>query len=45
VIVRPSTSSSVVPEEIEPDFVAHMKKLEIEEGARFAVADDAGMWV
>jgi hypothetical protein len=42
VIVLPSTASSVVPDEIEPDFLAHMQKLDTEEGTRFAVADDAG---
>jgi hypothetical protein len=45
VIILPRTACAVVPDEIEPDFIAHMQKLETEEGKRFAVADDAGAWM
>ena len=40
VIVLPSTVSA----EVEADFIAHARKLETEEGKRFAVADATGAW-
>jgi hypothetical protein len=44
VIVFPSTLFGLVPEDVEPDFLDQLQRTETEDGKRFAVADDVGVW-